>query len=645
MQRFSLHSMKVCSPRMFLCLQRSVSAAIMVGVATCMLLGSLATAQDPPRYLVTTMENDQGESFRPTDINNSGLTVLGKYSSPHLYVPGNEPGTGTMIDLANLAGAMWIDLDTGDMWDQGDVGAPSWFADEARGINESNQIVGNALNGIESERVFVLENPLGPNPIFKLLPRLDDLNVWGLAINDNGVVVGTGGAQIVVLDPRTDPPYTPVGIPVPDLSESLGPEEINIHGDIVVGATVGGLGGAVISPIGINPDGSFIYGQNGVDGVHIFEGHDFGGINDSRQISGSRPSTGRGRNRVPGGTVRFQYDPDGENLEDRLVADPFIAESGNDLFSDVNEGGDVAFTIGRAYVYLEGLENPGPYALDQLVVFASPDDEAKWLASNGAQPNGINDQGQIIVRGDGSLGFFLTPISVTPDPGITATPDSNRVTTEAGGSAAFTVQLNTAPGGSVTVGVMSLDESEGLAAVSSLTFDDTNWDLPQDVTVSGVDDSEADGDQEYFIELAVSDAPVGSDYENVAPVLVGVTNQDDEVSAATLSVDGDTIVEGDKRNDTPGQFTVTLSGTPSGTVEVSYQVSDGRAKRNRDYRMIDPTSGDLVFAPGITSQTVAFEIIGDNASELNEDFTITLSNASGATITQSLGTVTIMDDD
>ena len=192
---------------------------------------------------------------------------------------------------------------------------------------------------------------------------------------------------------------------------------------------------------------------------------------------------------------------------------------------------------------------------------------------------------------------------------------------------------------------MSLDESEGLAAVSSLTFDDTNWDLPQDVTVSGVDDSEADGDQEYFIELAVSDAPVGSDYENVAPVLVGVTNQDDEVSAATLSVDGDTIVEGDKRNDTPGQFTVTLSGTPSGTVEVSYQVSDGRAQRNRDYRMIDPTSGDLVFAPGITSQTVAFEIIGDNASELNEDFTITLSNASGATITQSLGTVTIMDDD
>ena len=77
MQRFSLHSMKVCSPRMFLCLQRSVSAAIMVGVATCMLLGSLATAQDPPRYLVTTMENDQGGVFSANRYQQLGIDRAG----------------------------------------------------------------------------------------------------------------------------------------------------------------------------------------------------------------------------------------------------------------------------------------------------------------------------------------------------------------------------------------------------------------------------------------------------------------------------------------------------------------------------------------------------------------------------------------
>ena len=101
-----------------------------------------------------------------------------------------------------------------------------------------------------------------------------------------------------------------------------------------------------------------------------------------------------------------------------------------------------------------------------------------------------------------------------------------------------------------------------------------------------------------------------------------------------------------KPNNTPGQFTVTLSGSASGTVEVSYQVSNGSARKNRDYRMIDNSSGQLVFAPsGPTSQTVAFEIIGDNASEVDEDFTITLFDASGATITTAVGTVTILDDD
>ena len=130
------------------------------------------------------------------------------------------------------------------------------------------------------------------------------------------------------------------------------------------------------------------------------------------------------------------------------------------------------------------------------------------------------------------------------------------------------------------------------------------------------------------------------------PVLVGVTNEDDEVSSATLSVDGATIVEGDKNTDTPGQFTVTLSGSAGGDVVVSYQVSNGSARRNRDYRMIDSSSGQLVFVPGgSTIQFVAFEIIGDNASEIDEDFTITLSNASGATITTAVGTVTIMNDD
>ena len=172
---------------------------------------SLANAQDPPQYLVTTMENNQGETFRPTDINNAGLVVLGKYSNPHLFV--DVPNTpGLMYDINNLNGAMWRDLETNDMWDQTTT---PFIADGATGINENNQIVGTAYVPNGPDRVYVLEDPLGPNPLFKLLPEFGD-GVWGNAINADGVVVGTAEGQIVVFDPRTDPdPYTPVGISAP----------------------------------------------------------------------------------------------------------------------------------------------------------------------------------------------------------------------------------------------------------------------------------------------------------------------------------------------------------------------------------------------------------------------------------------------
>ncbi len=431
--------------------------AILVTLAVSLIVEesiSNANAQDPPQYLVTSMENIQGETFRPTDINNAGLVTLGKYSNPHLFV--DVPNTpGLMYDINNLPDAMWIDLKTGDMWDQATT---PWIADGATGINESNQIVGTAYVPNGPDRVYVLENPLGTNPVFKLLPGFGN-GVRGNAINADGVVVGTAEGQIVVFDPRTDPnPYAPVGISAPvDLTGGLSEaQEINVHGDIVTPT------GHIVSPAGYLLDGSFNYEQAS---VYYYDGYLFYGINDSRQICGSRPSTGRGRNQQSGGTVRFQYDPDATSEGDRLVVDALIGDSTAPHFCDVNEFGDVAFDNNRAYVYLESPETPGLYALDQHVVFASPDDEAKWMASARAQPNGINDLGQIIVRGDGQLGFFLTPIAPV-DPGPTLSV--NDVTMDEGSDGSttighFTITLSGDIGGTVMVSYAIIDGSATVA--------------------------------------------------------------------------------------------------------------------------------------------------------------------------------------
>jgi hypothetical protein len=51
--------------------------------------------------------------------------------------------------------------------------------------------------------------------------------------------------------------------------------------------------------------------------------------------------------------------------------------------------------------------------------------------------------------------------------GITVTPIAGLVTTEAGGTATFTVVLNTQPTADVTIGLSSSDASEGTVAPTS----------------------------------------------------------------------------------------------------------------------------------------------------------------------------------
>ena len=90
---------------------------------------------------------------------------------------------------------------------------------------------------------------------------------------------------------------------------------------------------------------------------------------------------------------------------------------------------------------------------------------------------------------------------------------------ESGSSDSFTFALASQPGSSVVVSVVSSDLSEASVSVSSLTFGPSNWDVPQSVTVTGVNDGLDDGDQSVNIVLSADG------FENVA---VGVVNADND---------------------------------------------------------------------------------------------------------------------
>jgi hypothetical protein len=109
----------------------------------------------------------------------------------------------------------------------------------------------------------------------------------------------------------------------------------------------------------------------------------------------------------------------------------------------------------------------------------------------------------------------------------------------------------------------------------------------------------------------------------------------------TLVFGSDTYTVGEA----DGTVTLTVYLFPAqtgGPVAVDYATADGSATAG-DYV---PATGTLVFQAGETSKTITIVIVNDLCTESGEDFTVTLSNAHGATLgSPSTATVTITDDD
>ncbi len=125
-------------------------------------------------------------------------------------------------------------------------------------------------------------------------------------------------------------------------------------------------------------------------------------------------------------------------------------------------------------------------------------------------------------------------------PGISVTPTSGLTTTEAGGTAQFSVVLTSAPSANVSIGISSSDTTEGTVSTSSLTFTTANWNTPQTVTVTGVDDYIVDGNVAYTI-LTAAAVSADANYNGLDPSDVSVTNTDND-TYNTIYVDTNTDV-------------------------------------------------------------------------------------------------------
>ena len=119
-----------------------------------------------------------------------------------------------------------------------------------------------------------------------------------------------------------------------------------------------------------------------------------------------------------------------------------------------------------------------------------------------------------------------------------------------------------------------------------------------------------------------------------------IINDDSEPTMAIMDA---SMPEGTDGQSSDMLFSVQLSNPSGFGVSVNYFTADGSATiANNDYLQ---TSGTLNFAPGETTGQVAVSIIGDDTYELDENFSVGLSNPTGATVTDSIATGLITNDD
>ena len=132
-------------------------------------------------------------------------------------------------------------------------------------------------------------------------------------------------------------------------------------------------------------------------------------------------------------------------------------------------------------------------------------------------------------------GMRLAPAHADVPPEIVVTPPPEYLVTELGDAQTFSVALASRPSSKVILKVESNDPSEGKVSQTELTFLRENWNVPQTVTVTGVDDTIADGNMKFNVQVALSYTK-DEQYKNVLAKTLLFENLDDEEETPAADV-------------------------------------------------------------------------------------------------------------
>jgi len=203
-----------------------------------------------------------------------------------------------------------------------------------------------------------------------------------------------------------------------------------------------------------------------------------------------------------------------------------------------------------------------------------------------------------------------------------------------GGTLTFTVTRMGSTAGTnavnfATASGTATSGSDFTANSGALTF--APGDTTKTITVATIDDSVIESAETVLVNLS---SPTGGATITTAQGS-GTINDNDAsfaIGNATAVTEGGTLT-----------FTVTRTGSTTGTNAVNFATASGTATSGSDFTA---NSGTLTFAPGDTTKTITVATIDDSVVESAETVLVNLSSPTGgATITTAQGSGTINDND
>jgi Calx-beta domain len=242
------------------------------------------------------------------------------------------------------------------------------------------------------------------------------------------------------------------------------------------------------------------------------------------------------------------------------------------------------------------------------------------------------------------LGMPSPPASAAPTDHVTITANTTPIAEGNSGTTAVTFAIAyTGPPNAFSIDWATANGtatagSDYVGAGGTVSFSGVPSDRTKTATVLINGDTTAETNETFTVNIS-NPQPAAGVVVDTPSATQTITDDDSSASFAIADVTG---AEGNAGSST-FSFAVTKTGSTAFTTSVNFATADGTATvADGDYAA---ASGTLSFLPGDISKAVDVTVYGDTKHEADETFTVNLSGAVNASISDNQGVATITNDD